>query len=249
MTAEYRPDPEPQPHEVPWTVADAIFVGLLWLVAIIFVGGAILLGLQSLFEDAQADAITLPVTTVLLIAMTTIYVRVRYPGAVRLLFGPVPPSWRAVGYGIAGGVVAVTLIGFGLGWLLDFIARSIGGELPAVQENFRDIAGDTSAAPMLVLGSVLFAPVAEELFYRGMLFTALRRRLPLWPAMGVSSALWALNHVQTSLEGYLLVMLIIIPLGLLLAWVYHRKGSLVVPIVAHATFNLIQVIVLIMQES
>jgi hypothetical protein len=150
---------------------------------------------------------------------------------------------------VAAGVVSVVVIGFGLGALLDFIARSLGARLPEVQEGFRELAGDRTAAPLLVLGSVLVAPAAEELFYRGMLFPALRRRMDLWPAMGLSGVLFGLSHLQTTLDGYLLVLLIIIPLGMFLAWLYERTGSIVAPVLAHATFNLIQVVVLILQES
>ena len=242
-------EPEPRPVEVPWTVVDAALVLLLWLVAIIFIGGALLYALTSVFPQAQSEALSLPLTALILIAICIGYVRRRYGDATRLLFGVRRPTWRDVGVGVAAGIAALVVIAFGIGQLLELIARALQTELPEVQENFREIAGDRAAAPWLVAGSVLVAPLAEELFYRGMLFPALRRRLPLWPAMGISALVWGLSHLQTTLEGYLLVLLIIIPLGLFLAYLYERRGTLLVPILAHAVFNLVQVFELIRQST
>jgi hypothetical protein len=242
---------DPVPHEdrdiadVPWAVSDAITVLVLWLVAVLFIGAFLVTGLQALFPDTPADAFGLPITEGFLILATVIYVRVRHPGAVSRLFGPRRPTPGALLAGLGAGVVALVVFAFGLGTLLELIANATRNELPEVQEGFRELAGQRTAAPLLVLGSVVIGPFAEELFYRGMLFPALRKRMPVWPAMGVSGVLFGISHLQTSLEGYLLVLIIIIPLGMFLAWIYERSGTLVVPVAAHAMFNLVQVIYLI----
>jgi membrane protease YdiL (CAAX protease family) len=67
--------------------------------------------------------------------------------------------------------------------------------------------------------------------------------------MGISAVLFGLSHLQTTLEGYLLVLLIIIPLGMFLAYLYERRGTLLVPILTHAVFNLVQVFELIRQST
>ena len=240
-----QPPERPGVGDVPWRVTDAIAVLALWLLAIIFVGAFALLGLQRLFPGTPPEAFNLGVTQLFLIATVLIYVRVRYPGAVRRLFGPVRPSATAVFVGLGAGFIALVVFGFGFGNLLQLIANALETELPEVQEGFRELAQEETAAPLLVLGAVVIGPFAEELFYRGMLFSALRRRLPLWPAMGIGGVLFGLSHLQTTLEGYLMVLLIIIPLGMFFAWIYDRRGSLVVPVVAHAVFNLVQVVFLI----
>lgn len=234
---------------VPWTIPDALYVLLLSTVAIYIIGGLILASVQGVLEPSQSEALALPLTSLILVGITTGYVRLRYKGATGLLFGTASPSWRAAGYGVAGGLAAVGVIALGLGTLLDLIVRSMGERLPEVQETFRQLAGNDEVAPALVLGAVAVAPVAEELLYRGMLFTAFRRRLALWPALGLSGLVFGMSHWETTLEGSLLVLLIVVPLGMFLAWLYERTGTLLVPILAHATFNLIQVIVLITQES
>ena len=231
---------------VPWNVTDSIVVLVLWLIAIIFIGGAILFALTQAFPQAQSEALSLPITAFILIVICVGYVRFRYgKDATPLLRGSRRPSLRDLGIGVAAGIAALVVMAWGVGQLLEMLARAMQTELPEVQETFKDLAADPSAAPWLVAGSVLVAPVAEELFYRGMLFPALRKRLPLWPAMGISATLFGLSHLQTTLEGYLLVLLIIIPFGMFLAYLYEKRGTLLVPILTHSIFNLVQVIELI----
>lgn len=231
--------------DVPWGVGDAIAVLAVWLLAIIFIGAFAIFGLQRLFPGTPAEAFNLAITQFFLIATVLVYVRLRHPGAVARLFGPTRPTGKTIAYGIGAGFVALVVFAFGLGNLLQLIANALQTELPEVQEGFRELAAEDSAAPLLVFGAVAVGPFAEELFYRGMLFPALRRRLPLWPAMGLSGVLFGLSHLQTTLEGYLLVLIIIIPLGMFLAWIYERRGSLVVPVLAHAVFNVVQIVFLL----
>ena len=235
---------------MPWSFTDAIVVYFIWLVALIFLGGLVLYLLQRSVSQEMAQALLLPITLLMLIGTTIGYVRLRYgPQAPALLFGQRRPSLRDAGYGILAGIAALAILAYGLGTVLQLIAQALETELPNVQETFRQIAGDQAAAPLLVAGSVLVAPVAEELFFRGMVFGVLRSRLDFWPAAGISGGLFALSHLQTTLEGYLLVILIIAPLGMWLAWVYERRRTLLVPILVHAVFNLVQVFQLISEVS
>lgn len=83
--------------------------------------------------------------------------------------------------------------------------------------------------PMAGLG----APLAEELLFRGFLFSALAKsRLGLGGAAVVTSAAWAVVHAY-SWVGILQVFVI----GLIFSWMLIRTGSLRVPIVVHAIYN------------
>ncbi len=82
-----------------------------------------------------------------------------------------------------------------------------------------------------MLAIVVLAPIAEELFFRGVVFNAfLRERGPRLAYLG-SAALFAVIHLS------IVALLPIFLLGLALAWVYHRAGSLIAPIVMHAVVN------------
>lgn len=77
----------------------------------------------------------------------------------------------------------------------------------------------------------LVGPVAEEIFFRGVVYSALRQRIPRGVAMVISAALFALIH--TSPIGFLPIAL----LGCLLAYLYERSGSLVGPMAIHVLHN------------
>jgi membrane protease YdiL (CAAX protease family) len=88
---------------------------------------------------------------------------------------------------------------------------------------------------LVVLAVVVLAPIAEELFFRGIVFNAwLREGGRRWAYIG-SAALFAAVHLS------LVTALPIFLLGLALAWVYERRRSLLAPIVMHATVNAISV--------
>ena len=83
-----------------------------------------------------------------------------------------------------------------------------------------------------LLGSVVFAPVFEELVFRGLLYGTLRTRLA-WPLAAAASGLvFALAHGY-GVIGFLSVFLS----GVLWAWVYERTGSLLPSILAHVANN------------
>ncbi len=85
----------------------------------------------------------------------------------------------------------------------------------------------------LWLGAALVAPVAEELFFRGLAQTVLRNltRRP-WFAVLTTSVAFGLAHAQQPQ-----VIPTIALLGIILGVSYERTGSLVAPITVHVLFN------------
>ena len=78
------------------------------------------------------------------------------------------------------------------------------------------------------------APLAEELFFRGFLFSALARsRAGLGGATMLTAITWAALHAGYSAFGIIEVVLI----GFYFSWLLVRTGSLWVPIFCHATYN------------
>ena len=78
---------------------------------------------------------------------------------------------------------------------------------------------------------VIIAPFTEEVFFRGFIFPALYARLGLGWALAASGAIFAVFHVDPK------VMLPIFVTGALLAWLYHKTGSIWPPFIAHALQN------------
>jgi membrane protease YdiL (CAAX protease family) len=83
-----------------------------------------------------------------------------------------------------------------------------------------------------ILAAGLFAPLAEELFFRGLLQTFLRYILKRpWPAIVLASMAWAFMHHWWTWPQ-------IFFLGLCLGYVYERTGNLWATIAIHSFFNL-----------
>jgi hypothetical protein len=100
----------------------------------------------------------------------------------------------------------------------------------AVDLGTRDSALAFAGAGFLVC---VVAPVAEELFFRGFVFGGLRRH-GFWPAAIVSGAVFGLAHVLGSPLGFIVPLAF---LGMVLAFLYERTGSLYPPMALHALNN------------
>ena len=84
---------------------------------------------------------------------------------------------------------------------------------------------------IIVVLAVVVAPFAEEIFFRGFIFTGIGNRYGYgWGAV-VSALLFSLAHMQPA------ALLPIFMLGLLLAWLYMKTGSIWVCIFTHLAYN------------
>ncbi|HAS13222.1 MAG TPA: CPBP family intramembrane metalloprotease [Acidimicrobiaceae bacterium] len=92
---------------------------------------------------------------------------------------------------------------------------------------------------VLVLVVVVAAPLAEEVFFRGMLQRTLARHLPIWPAMLITSVLFGISHFQA------LQLPALAAFGLVLSVLAHRTGRLGPSIWAHVGFNATTVVALV----
>ena len=87
----------------------------------------------------------------------------------------------------------------------------------------------------IVANLVLLAPIAEELLFRGWIYTALRRRFSFWPSYLVTLVAFAAIHWDPRHVRVVQVLPLAAALGLL----RERAGSIKPTIVLHATYNLV----------
>ena len=82
-----------------------------------------------------------------------------------------------------------------------------------------------------VLCICLIGPIIEELFFRGFLYPALRKKIGTFLSILLSSALFSLLHM--TFVGFLPIFF----LGILLAYIYEKSGSLLSSITIHIIHN------------
>lgn len=97
---------------------------------------------------------------------------------------------------------------------------------------------DEKKVSILIYFSVFVAiagPVMEEIFFRGFIYSAIRKEIGIGGSIFISAALFSLLH------AYFVGFLPIFILGVFLAYLYEKTGSLVPSITVHITHNLIMV--------
>ena len=95
----------------------------------------------------------------------------------------------------------------------------------------------------LVMAFLIFGPLGEELLFRGLVFSYARA---IWPASAstaiiVSTAAFSLHHLslQTAPDGLAVPQLLFtIPMGIVLAFLRERTGSLWPGLLVHIATNL-----------
>jgi membrane protease YdiL (CAAX protease family) len=154
------------------------------------------------------------------------------------LFAARKAGWAALGLRRAGwlnfvivpplfvlGLFLIALVNSGVGMLAG------GFENPQVDA----LTGGQALAPgelaLLLLLVAVVVPFAEELFFRGMVYPLLRARLGAVAAVAANAALFAVAHVVPLLLPGLFVV------GLLLAYLRERSGSIWPSVFFHALQN------------
>jgi len=91
--------------------------------------------------------------------------------------------------------------------------------------------GDPLAIALLASCAVLLAPIVEEIIFRAGIYRFLKSQATILTAQIISGAFFAVMH------GNLMSFLPLVVVGIILARVYERSGSILVPICFHACFN------------
>jgi membrane protease YdiL (CAAX protease family)/uncharacterized RDD family membrane protein YckC len=125
-----------------------------------------------------------------------------------------------------------------LGYVAYFVFVAIYATVitsPDQEDIARELGLDTGplAAVAVVAVIAIIAPISEELFFRGMLFGGLRKRLETVPAAVISAVVFGALHAPTGITA----VPPLIVLGIVFALVYERTGSLGPAIVLHMANN------------
>jgi CAAX protease family protein len=223
----------PEQGEVPWRAREALLIVLLALVT-----GGLLSALLA--RSFKSDDPTLQLLVVVLLegsigGWVLLWVKLRYGAGLKALGFNFKPS------DIGAGALAA-LLGLGVGAVINAIVLSIAQQVQGKKVETPQQLPDINQKPQWLLAFVavvIVAPIAEELFFRGFLYQALRRWRGVPQGILLSALFFGLAHVSP------IIIPAIFALGVILAYMFERRRSLQSTIAAHMTYNLIGFILIV----
>ena len=210
--------PEPPVRLVPWSLLDTwIAVGLLILLTIGLLVSATLLPSRELFQSVGI-----------------LFLELIYLLPVVIILGWKRISWRHLGFGkfepgIIGMGCVLVIAAYVFIILHNLILTALGVDTQG-EEILKLFAELDSPAWFILVGGV-FAPIVEEIFFRGFLFQGFRQRYGWIAGIVISSVIFAAAHFD------LVAFIPTFMLGAVLAYIYHRSNSVWPGIILHVINN------------
>jgi len=141
--------------------------------------------------------------------------------------------FRNVLYGIGGYIAAVPLLILTLAVTAVIIATF---KLKPPVQPIVDVLMKEDNVPVLIYSS-LFAsiagPIMEEIFFRGFMYNACKKRMNVFWSIMITASIFSLLHAHV--VGFLPILI----LGILLAYLYEKTGSLIPSMTVHIIHNLV----------
>ena len=221
-----------------WHWIDLVLCYVGSLVLYILLSGLILKPVQELVSQQGYDVTvvwflsSLLLQAGLLLSLVWLIV-IRYRRCRWQDIGLVFPSITSIlKYGVVGGMfLAIGMIG--LSYVMVWFQPN--AEAQGIEVALR-LAPDRISLMFLVLAACVVAPLSEEIFFRGLIYTYVRAYLPTPAAMALSGLIFGLVHFD------LLRFLPVALGGILLCYFYEKSGSIWVSILGHSLWNGIMVI-------
>lgn len=133
-------------------------------------------------------------------------------------------EWKTLGLGCG-----LLIVGYGIIMLYGLLLLAFGIETQG--EQIIRVLAELDSPVWFFIVAVIFAPLVEEIFFRGFLFQGFRERYGWVKAMLLSSAIFAVAHLD------LVVLIPTFILGNVLAYVYHRSNSVWPGVILHFLVN------------
>ncbi|HEY4377715.1 MAG TPA: type II CAAX endopeptidase family protein [Acidimicrobiales bacterium] len=238
----------PEQHAAPeprWGIADAA-VG--WLVALLVANilGSLILAAFG-YTGRRATSDRLPITMIALSYPPLWLGFVGVPIFVAWKKGNgwirdfrVRFAWPDLGIGVAAGVLSQLVLVPLVSKPFQLLFNKTNAELTHPAKVLADKAhGAHLGAFLLVLVVVIGAPLAEELFFRGLVYRCVERRLgPMW-AIGISAVVFGLTHFEGIQTPALIAF------GAVLGYLVYRTDRLGTSVFTHMAFNGVSMIALL----
>lgn len=139
-------------------------------------------------------------------------------------------SWRDTGWGLIAGLVALLVSGMAALGMQALVPELTSAAAEAAEE----LEAESGRASIVVFALLVMvgAPIVEELFFRGLFFSALRKRgVNAFLTIVITAVVFAGFHLEPTR------FLVLLPTGLVLGWVRWRTGSTGAAMLAHGVVN------------
>jgi membrane protease YdiL (CAAX protease family) len=233
-------DPRPEPVRMGYVPDPAAPPAFLEAFAI-YLGGFLALGIliRVIFPNAGLGLMVLALALPLIAAIYWPRRRGLSWEQIRIALGWHRGNgiWREVISGLAGYIAGLPILAVAM--MLTLVLTRFGGKVPS-HPIVNEISIDFWSVIKLYLLASVWAPVTEELLFRGAFFHHLRRRHGWFVSSALISFIFAAIHPQ----GYLGIPMLM-TIALILAALREWRGSIIAPIVGHALNNFVATTVLI----
>lgn len=212
------PKNEAQEYFVPWKFIDnwvAIFLLVLIDIALLIAAS------QNLGTDLAQSAALILIQLSYLIPVLIVFAY-RRVHLTSLGFGWFEWNTLALGCGLVIASYMVIIVHNGILYLLGVKTQG---------EEILQLFNGLDAPVWLIVVGVIFAPIVEEIFFRGFLFQGFRQKYGWIKGGLISAAVFGLAH----LDPVALIPTFI--LGFVLAYVYHRSNSVWPGVILHMLVN------------
>jgi hypothetical protein len=233
---------DPEDLRVPWGWADLLLLVAMaligaFLVSIVLVGVFAAFGMTpSMLQNSTNNKslfliVNQAVLSLGLLGYLAAQIRVRFQS----------PFWRTIGWrslqtgAIPRRVVYLSLIlgGFGLSLLVQLASAALQtkAKLP-IQEYFQD----PRSALLLMLMSILLAPLVEETIFRGYIYPVLARSFGVGASVLITGTLFGLLHAPQLWGGWGQILLLI-GVGIIFTAARPISRTVVASYILHVSYN------------
>ncbi len=224
--------------EKPWTPVDVLRLLMAWLLALC--GGQLIV---TQFAPSGVFHTNADRLMVLVVQMLSFHVTALVLVGVLLFRRDITCS-DAFGFGaprlglMAGVGALIGLLVLAPAWALGQMSvltlESIG--FPVKPQQAVQLVQSASSAGERILTALMavgFAPVVEEVLFRGIIYPTVKQ--VGYPRL----AIWGTAFIFAAIHGTPAIFVPLFLLGALLAYLYERTGTLLAPIATHVVFNLV----------
>ncbi|MDP3790845.1 MAG: type II CAAX endopeptidase family protein [Candidatus Omnitrophota bacterium] len=223
------------PPAAKWTIWDLCKVIILFL----FFGYILIIAeafWARIFPILKSDNIRMIINTTILDILAVVFIInlsiVQYKENLEALGLSVKNFFKNVFYGIVGYIALLPVLAVILAVtaIIISITKYVPERQPVVEMFLKE--KDVAFLTYSSFFAAVLGPIVEELFFRGFMYNALKKYTGVLWSVVITAAIFATLH--SHVVGFLPIM----ALGILLAFLYEKTGTLVSSMTVHITHNL-----------